>query len=48
MGPNTHPRITWDFQRDILRINGDESLKGYCYGNRKVFCVMYYQSSVPC
>ncbi len=31
-----------------LRINGDESLKGYCYGNRKVFCVMYYQSSVPC
>ena len=31
-----------------LRINGDESLKGYCYRNRKVFCVMYYQSSVPC
>ena len=31
-----------------LRINGDESLKGYCYGDRKVFCVMYYQSSVPC
>ena len=31
-----------------LRINGDESLKGYCYRDRKVFCVMYYQSSVPC
>ena len=30
------------------RINGDASLKGYCYSNRKVFCVMYYQSSVPC
>jgi hypothetical protein len=30
------------------RINGDASLKGYCYRNRKVFCVMYYQSSVPC
>ena len=24
------------------------SLKGYCYNDRKVFCVMYYQSSVPC
>ena len=30
------------------RINGDASLTGYCYSNRKVFCVMYYQSSVPC
>jgi len=30
------------------RINGDKSLKGYCYDNRKVFCVMYFQSSVPC
>ena len=30
------------------RINGDASLRGYCYGNRKVFCVMYFQSSVPC
>ena len=30
------------------RINGDASLKGYCYRDRKVFCVMYYQSSVPC
>jgi hypothetical protein len=30
------------------RINGDASLRGYCYGNRKVFCVMYYQTRVPC
>ena len=30
------------------RINGDKSLKGYCYDDRKVFCVMYFQSSVPC
>ena len=24
------------------------SLRGYCYGSRKVFCVMYYQTKVPC
>lgn len=30
------------------RINGDASLRGYCYGNRKVFCVMYFQTKVPC
>jgi hypothetical protein len=30
------------------RINGDKSLKGYCHDSRKVFCVMYFQSSVPC
>jgi hypothetical protein len=30
------------------RINGDRALKGYCYDRRKVFCVMYFQSSVPC
>jgi hypothetical protein len=30
------------------RINGDRALKGYCYDNRKVFCVMYFQSTVPC
>ena len=29
-------------------INGDKSLKGYCYENRKVFCVMYFQTKVPC
>ncbi|MFL5886520.1 MAG: hypothetical protein ACJ77M_15720, partial [Thermoleophilaceae bacterium] len=29
------------------RINGDAALTGYCYGGRKVFCVQYYQTSVP-
>ena len=30
------------------RINGDASLQGYCYANRKVFCVMFHQTKVPC
>lgn len=30
------------------RINGDRALRGYCYRDRKVFCVMYYQTQVPC
>ena len=30
------------------RINGDKSLTGYCYGKRKVFCVMFFQTKVPC
>jgi hypothetical protein len=30
------------------RINGDASLEGYCFKGRKVFCVMYYQTKVPC
>jgi hypothetical protein len=30
------------------RINGDAALRGYCYGGRKVFCVTYYQTHVPC
>jgi hypothetical protein len=30
------------------RINGDAALRGYCYGDRKVFCVTYYQTRVPC
>ncbi len=30
------------------RINGDAALEGYCYRGRKVFCVMYFQTSVPC
>ena len=30
------------------RINGDASLTGYCYAGRKVFCVMYFQTKVPC
>jgi hypothetical protein len=30
------------------RINGDGALKGYCYEGRRVFCVMYFQTRVPC
>jgi len=30
------------------RINGDAALRGYCYKDRKVFCVMYFQTTVPC
>ena len=30
------------------RINGDASLTGYCYRGRRVFCVMYYDTKVPC
>jgi hypothetical protein len=30
------------------RINGDAALTGYCYQGRKVFCVMYFQTKVPC
>jgi hypothetical protein len=30
------------------RINGDRALRGYCYGKRHVFCVMFLQTRVPC
>jgi hypothetical protein len=30
------------------RINGDAALEGYCFRGRKVFCVMYLQTRVPC
>jgi hypothetical protein len=30
------------------RVNGDAALTGYCYGGRKVFCVHYYDTQVPC
>jgi hypothetical protein len=30
------------------RINGDAALTGYCHGGRKVFCVHYYDTRVPC
>jgi hypothetical protein len=30
------------------RINGDAALRGYCFKNRKVFCVMYFDTNVPC
>ena len=30
------------------RINGDGALTGYCYAGRRVYCVMYYDTKVPC
>ncbi len=30
------------------RINGDAALTGYCYRGRRVFCVMYYDTGLPC
>jgi hypothetical protein len=30
------------------RINGDRALRGYCFEGRRVFCVMYFQTKVPC
>ena len=30
------------------RINGDRALTGYCYHGRKVFCVTYFQTRIPC
>ncbi len=30
------------------RVNGDKSLRGYCYGHRRVFCVMFHQTKIPC
>ena len=34
--------------RTNRRINGDAALTGYCYAGRRVFCVMYYDTKVPC
>jgi hypothetical protein len=31
-----------------VRINGDGALTGYCYKGRRVFCVMYFQTKIPC
>jgi hypothetical protein len=30
------------------RINGDASVRGYCYGGRKVFCIAYRDTNIPC
>jgi hypothetical protein len=30
------------------RINGDAALEGYCFSGRRVFCVMFFQTKVPC
>jgi hypothetical protein len=34
--------------RSHTRINGDASLTGYCHGGRRVFCITYRESKVPC
>jgi hypothetical protein len=34
--------------RTRRRINGDAALTGYCYSGRRVFCVMYYDTKIPC
>ena len=31
-----------------VRINGDAALRGYCRTPRRVFCVMYHDTGVPC
>lgn len=42
-------RKLWDCcSTSRRRINGDASLRGYCYGNRRVFCVVYVDTGVPC
>jgi hypothetical protein len=30
------------------RINGDAALVGYCRGGYRVFCIMYYETGLPC
>jgi hypothetical protein len=30
------------------RINGDRGLTGYCYRGRTVFCVLYFDTRIPC
>jgi hypothetical protein len=42
-------RKLWDCcSRSTTRINGDEALSGYCYGDRRVFCVTYRDTGIPC
>ena len=42
-------RKLWDCcSESPRRINGDAALRGYCYGKRKVFCVVYVDTGVPC
>jgi hypothetical protein len=31
-----------------VRINGDGALTGYCYPGQHVFCVTYFETSMPC
>jgi hypothetical protein len=30
------------------RINGDAALVGYCWSGRRVFCIMYFDTGLPC
>jgi hypothetical protein len=34
--------------RTDVRINGDAALAGYCYPGHHVFCVTYFETSMPC
>ncbi len=34
--------------RSKRRINGDAALRGYCDAPRNVFCVMFYDTGIPC
>ena len=46
---NGQIRKLWDCcSTSRQRVNGDASIRGYCYGNRKVFCVVYVDTGVPC
>ena len=46
---NGQIRKLWDCcSASPRRINGDTSLRGYCHGNRKVFCVVYVETGIPC
>ena len=40
--------ITDCCSRSRTRINGDASLTGYCHQGRRVFCITYRESKVPC
>ena len=31
-----------------VRVNGDAALVGYCYPGHHVFCVTYFETSMPC
>jgi len=31
-----------------VRVNGDAALPGYCYPGHHVFCVTYFETSMPC
>lgn len=34
--------------RSTRRINGDASLTGYCWSGKRVYCIMYYETNLPC